>query len=227
MCGIAGALGPKAHDVVVQMTRALVHRGPDGEGFFRSPGVALGHRRLSIVDLEGGAQPIANESNDIQLICNGEIYNSPELRERLIEQGHQFRTNTDVEVIIHLYEEYGERCVEHLRGMFAFAIWDEKRGRLMLARDHLGQKPLFFSQIGNHILFASEVKSILAAKMEAAEVDLEGLWHYVSLRYMADQPLCSKVFANFRQLTLLLLSRVNLKSANTGLRISQKNARAR
>ena len=116
--------------------------------------------RLSIIDLHSGRQPIANEDDTLQLICNGAIYNSPELRKSLISKGHRFKTATDVEVILHLYEEYGDNCVTHLRGMFAFAIWDTKKKRLFIARDHLGQKPLFFCQMNGAFAFASEVKSI-------------------------------------------------------------------
>jgi len=187
MCGIAGVVGENGAGIIEAMTAALVHRGPDGEGYHRGPGIALGHRRLSIIDLEGGAQPLANETNDILLVCNGEIYNSPELRSALMQRGHRFRTDTDVEVIVHLYEEYGLECVTHLRGMFAFAIWDAGRKRLGLARDHMGQKPLFFSRQGRDLLFASEVKGLLASGRIEPEVDLDGLWHYISLRYLPDQ----------------------------------------
>lgn len=187
MCGIAGIVSRNHGSDIRSMTQALVHRGPDGEGYYQDDRIALGHRRLSIIDLQGGAQPIANETGTIQLICNGEIYNSPELRDRLIGAGHSFRTNTDVEVILHLYEEHGRDCVDHLRGMFAFAIWDSERGLLLLARDHLGQKPLFFHQRDDELYFASEVKALLASDQIKPEVDLDGLWHYVSLRYLPDQ----------------------------------------
>jgi len=187
MCGIAGIVSRNRGSDIRLMTQALVHRGPDGEGYYEDDRIALGHRRLSIIDLEGGAQPIANETGTIQLVCNGEIYNSPELRDRLIGAGHRFRTNTDVEVILHLYEEHGRDCVDHLRGMFAFAIWDSERGLLLLARDHLGQKPLFFHQRDDELYFASEIKALLACDQIKPEVDLDGLWHYVSLRYLPDQ----------------------------------------
>lgn len=187
MCGIAGIVAPDAASSIERMTRVLAHRGPDGEGYFHDQGIALGHRRLSIIDLEGGAQPIANEDESVHLICNGEIYNSPVLREQLIEKGHSFRTKTDVEVILHLYEEHGRDCVKFLRGMFAFAIWDKPRRRLLLARDHMGQKPLFFWNEGSEVLFASEIKGILASDRVTRNVDLAGLWHYVSLRYLPDQ----------------------------------------
>jgi len=124
MCGITGMISDRNLDAIGKMTTALTHRGPDGEGFFAGDGIALGHRRLSIIDLEGGKQPIASADNVLQLVCNGEIYNSPEIRERYEAEGYEFRTRTDVEVILPLYLEYGPDCVKHLRGMFAFAIWD-------------------------------------------------------------------------------------------------------
>lgn len=186
MCGIAGIVSSKHRDAIEPMTRALAHRGPDGEGFYSDECIALGHRRLSIIDLEGGAQPISNESGTLQLICNGEIYNSPELRRSLSAKGHIFKTATDVEVILHLYEEHGSDCVKHLRGMFAFAIWDSGQHLLFLARDHLGQKQLFYHWNGEEFLFASEIKALLASKLIAPRVDLDALWHYVSLRFIPD-----------------------------------------
>lgn len=169
------------------MTRAVAHRGPDGEGYYRDADVALGHRRLSIVDLEGGRQPITNEDGTLVLICNGEIYNSPALRSELVKRGHRFKTATDVEVILHLYEEYGSACVPRLRGMFAFAIWDVRQKTLFLARDHMGQKPLFYAETRDGFVFASEPKGVLASGLVAREIDLDGLWHYVSLRYLPDR----------------------------------------
>jgi asparagine synthase (glutamine-hydrolysing) len=187
MCGISGIISDARRDVIVPMTEALAHRGPDGSGYYRDERIALGHRRLSIIDLPTGDQPISNETGDLQLICNGEIYNSPELRRQLIAAGHTFKTATDVEVILHLYEDLGTECVKQLRGMFAFAIWDGRRGRLFLARDHLGQKSLFFHANENEFLFASEVKSILASGLVERRIDLEGLWHYVSMRFTPDR----------------------------------------
>lgn len=169
------------------MTDVLTHRGPDGDGYYSDAQVSLGHRRLSIIDIDGGAQPISNEDGSLQLICNGEIYNSPELRRELSGRGHAFKTQTDVEVILHLYEEHAERCVEKLQGMFAFAIWDARNRSLFMARDHLGQKPLYFHHGAKGFAFGSEVKSVLASGLVDPELDLEGLWHYVSLRYLPDQ----------------------------------------
>lgn len=187
MCGIAGAIGPRAAELTRQMTGALVHRGPDDEGCRLIGKTALGFRRLSIIDVTGGNQPISNESGEIHLICNGEIYNSPELRRELEAAGHRFRTRTDVEVILHLYEDLGEECVTRLRGMFAFAIYDERDGSLLLAKDHMGQKPLFFTEAQGHFLFASEIGGLLASGVVAREIDVEGLWHYLSLRCLPDQ----------------------------------------
>jgi asparagine synthase (glutamine-hydrolysing) len=187
MCGIAGAIGPDAESLTRRMTAALVHRGPDDEGFHAGAEVALGFRRLSIIDLEGGAQPIFNETGEVALLCNGEIYNSPELRRELVARGHRFRTRTDVEVILHLYEEKGAECVRELRGMFAFAIWDARKRRLLLARDHMGQKPLFYYRDGQRFLFASEIQALSASGVVPRELDANALWHYLSLRSMPDE----------------------------------------
>ncbi len=186
MCGIAGIMGSQRNDAIKKMTDIMIHRGPDDSGYFHDDDIALGQRRLSIIDLNSGRQPISNEDNTLQLVCNGEIYNSPELRKELKSRGHQFKTETDVEVILHLYEEHSDDCVKFLRGMFAFAIWDSRRRRLYIARDHLGQKPLFFCQHNGAFAFASEAKSILASEIVKPEIDLEGLWHYLSLRFMPD-----------------------------------------
>jgi len=187
MCGIVGIVSKQGSGSIRSMTDALAHRGPDGVGHFERDGVALGQTRLSIIDIEGGAQPIANEDETLQLVCNGEIYNSPELRRDLVARGHRFRTKTDVEVILHLYEEYGDSCVNHLRGMFAFAIWDAPAKKLFLGRDHLGQKPLFYFRNDDAFVFSSEVKGLFASGLVKPELCLEGLWHYMSLRFMPDQ----------------------------------------
>ena len=187
MCGIVGIVSKQGSGSIRNMTDSLAHRGPDGVGHFERDGVALGQTRLSIIDIEGGAQPIANEDETLQLVCNGEIYNSPELRRDLVARGHRFRTKTDVEVILHLYEEYGDSCVNHLRGMFAFAIWDAPAKKLFLGRDHLGQKPLFYFRNDDAFVFSSEVKGLFASGLVKPELCLEGLWHYMSLRFMPDQ----------------------------------------
>lgn len=186
MCGICGKYNPtgvKSNEIEA-MLQAIAHRGPDDEGYHLNGSIGLGNRRLSIIDLPGGHQPISNEDHTIWLVFNGEIYNFKSLRNRLEAKGHQFRTNTDTEVILHLYEEYGDRCVEHLNGMFAFAIWDEPHQKLLLARDRLGQKPLFYSQEGDGFLFGSELKAILAVSGQAREIDYEAVHHYLSLRFI-------------------------------------------
>ena len=186
MCGIAGLIAPRHAETIRPMTRLMSHRGPDDEGYYSDEHISLGQRRLSIIDLSGGRQPIANEDGTLQLVCNGEIYNSPELRRELEAKGHVFRTSTDVETALHLYEEVGPACAARLRGMFAIGIWNSKTRELFLARDHMGQKPLFFATSGDSIAFASEPKCVLASGIVEKEIDLEALWHYMSLRYLPD-----------------------------------------
>ena len=165
MCGIAGIVrwdgAPIPESDIRAMCSAIVHRGPDDEGVYLGDGVALGMRRLSIIDLEGGRQPISNEDGTVWVVFNGEIYNYRELRRDLEQRGHRFRTDSDTETIVHLYEDLGVRCVDRLRGMFAFALWDERTRQLLLARDRLGIKPLYYAERGGEIVFASELKPIL------------------------------------------------------------------
>ena len=167
MCGIAGRvnfdpLRPVDRDVLVAMTDAVAHRGPDASGYYSAPGIGLGHRRLSIIDLATGDQPLANEDGTVWVAFNGEIYNFADVRAELVSAGHRFRTGSDTEVIVHAYEQWGERSVERFRGMFAFALWDAKARRLMLARDRLGVKPLYYAELpGRGIVFGSELKSLL------------------------------------------------------------------
>lgn len=182
MCGLAGAVAESAETAVRAMTAALVHRGPDDEGYYSDADIFIGFRRLSIVDLDGGHQPISNETGDVILVCNGEIYNSPELRRRLTSAGHRFSTQSDVEVILHLYEQHGVACFSMLEGMFAVALWDKRHKRLVLARDHMGQKPLFYALRGNELYFASEVQAVLASGRIAPALAEDALWHYLSLR---------------------------------------------
>lgn len=186
MCGICGEYSPSgvAPGDINAMLSTLVHRGPDDEGVYINSVIGLGNRRLSIIDLPHGHQPMPNEDESLWIVFNGEIYNYKQLRYELEQSGHKFRTQSDTEVILHLYEEYGVNCVERLGGMFAFAIWDEFKQRLFLARDRLGQKPLFYTQEGNRFLFASEVKAILAACSQGPQIDYESLHHYLSLRFI-------------------------------------------
>jgi asparagine synthase (glutamine-hydrolysing) len=177
MCGICGAVysnpkKPVDRKMLERMTDIMTHRGPDKNGFFVSPGIGMGIRRLSIIDLQTGDQPVSNEDGTITLVCNGEIYNFRELREKLLERGHRFKTNSDVEVIVHLYEDHGERCVDYLRGMFGFALWDASRRRLMLARDRLGIKPLHYSLSAEGLFFGSEQKSILMSGRIERQIDI-------------------------------------------------------
>lgn len=190
MCGIAGIINadPQRAHALQRMLDALVHRGPDGEGVHHDEFVTLGHRRLSIIDLAGGAQPLYNADRSLVLVCNGEIYNYRELRRRLEQDGHRFLTHSDCEVILALYERLGERLLEHLRGMFAFALWDVKRKRLLAARDHLGQKPFFYSFGPQGFAFASEVKGLKALDRRRQRMNLAALDQYLGLR-LIDAPL--------------------------------------
>ena len=171
MCGIAGTWGAASSGAVEAMTAALVHRGPDDSGFHSRHGVRFGVRRLSIMDVAGGAQPTYNETGEICVIANGEIYNHRELRAKLQAMGHRFSSHCDTEVIVHLYEEYGDRCVDHLRGMFAFAVADGDR--LLLARDRLGIKPLYYSTVPGGVVFASEIKALLRCPELRPALDLQ------------------------------------------------------
>ena len=178
MCGIAGSLivgGQARHPDMARMLATLRHRGPDGVNYFTSPLCALAHARLSIIDLETGAQPMSNEDESVWTVLNGEIFNYVELRAELQGQGHRFRTRSDTEVIVHAYEEYGDRFVDRLVGQFAIALWDVRRERLVLARDRVGIRPLFYTKSGGRLLFASEVKAILAVAPERASLDEQGL----------------------------------------------------
>jgi asparagine synthase (glutamine-hydrolysing) len=203
MCGICGEWNAFGCDLasLERMNGALVHRGPDDQGATVLGEVGLAMRRLSIIDLEGGHQPMTNEDSTVFIVFNGEIYNHRELRRHLKSRGHDFRTESDTEVILHLYEERGERVVEELRGMFAFAIWDTRRRRLLLARDRFGQKPLFYRFDGRRFLFASEIKSILAASEATGEpaprLDLQALDEYLTLRFV---PSPRTLFAGIQKL---------------------------
>lgn len=188
MCGIYGVVDLKqlesGQELLARMGRVLVHRGPDDEGYYVGNGVAFGMRRLSIIDLEGGHQPISNEDQTIWTVCNGEIYNFKELRENLEKKGHIFRCHSDTEVIVHLYEQEGVAFLKHLRGMFALTLWDAKHSRLILARDRLGKKPLYIYREPHRILFASEIKSILQAQDVPRRLNLKVLHEYLALGYV-------------------------------------------
>src|SRR4030043_1493450 len=195
MCGIVGFLTSKAgnipeYEILKKMRDVLIHRGPDDVGEYirplneKGPYVFLGHRRLSIIDLAGGHQPLSNEDGTVWVIFNGEIYNFLELREKLKGRGHQFRTNSDTEVIAHAYEEYQEKCFQHFNGMFAIGIWDGKENRLVLARDRLGKKPLYYSYINETFLFASELKAIMIYPSFPRKVDPFSLMKYLFYEFI-------------------------------------------
>ncbi|CAN5357010.1 amidotransferase 1, exosortase A system-associated [soil metagenome] len=202
MCGIAGYVGeglPSGEGAIPlrAMCDAIRQRGPDDAGYFTAPGVALGMRRLSIIDVAGGAQPIGNEDGTVQVVFNGEIYNYRELRTQLLSSGHRFASDTDTEVLVHLYEEKGEDLVHSLRGMFAFALWDAERRKLLVARDRLGIKPLYYWPSGAGMAFASELKSLLALPGFPRRIDLRALAEYLALGYVPD-PDC--IFAGVQKL---------------------------
>jgi len=186
MCGIAGAFGVAGEARLDAMLDAIYHRGPDESGSHvdRDAGLAMGIRRLSIIDIESGSQPIYNEDDTVAVVFNGEIYNYPALRERLEARGHRFETDCDTEVLVHLWEEYGERTPDHLNGMFAFAIWDREAESLFLARDRLGIKPLYYVDDGEGVRWASELRALLAAGADRT-LDERAVSNYFTLRYWA------------------------------------------
>ena len=189
MCGICGFYEYKTHRPAVRRTlsdmlQVIHHRGPDDSGVHMDRDLALGMRRLSIIDLGGGKQPIGSEDGSVVTVFNGEIYNFQSLREELQSRGHLLKTASDTEVIVHLYEDFGEECVQHLRGMFALAVWDATRRRLFLARDRLGIKPLYFTQTGGRLIFGSEIKAILQHPAVQANLNLEALNNFLSLKYV-------------------------------------------
>ena len=189
MCGICGAVsfdpGRFVDSAVLKsMCGALRHRGPDDEGYYEDEFAGLGVCRLSIIDLVTGQQPVTNEDKTLWLVFNGEIYNYPSLRQRLEEKGHVFSSRSDSEVIIHAYEEYGEHCVDEFNGMFAFAVWDKIRRRLVLVRDRLGIKPLYFWADENQLVFGSELKALVAHPGIPREVDPVALDHFLTLEYI-------------------------------------------
>ncbi|MFH1337338.1 MAG: asparagine synthase (glutamine-hydrolyzing) [Nanoarchaeota archaeon] len=184
MCGIIGFAGFMDRVLLKNMADVIRHRGPDDHGYFFDKNISLGARRLSIIDIKGSKQPIYNENKDIVLVFNGEIYNFQKLREELHQLGHNFSTDGDGEVIVHLYEQYGEECVTKLNGMFAFAIWDARKKKLFIARDRLGIKPLYYTQIGNRFLFGSEIKSILQYRGYKPDTDRNALSDYLTFRYV-------------------------------------------
>jgi asparagine synthase (glutamine-hydrolysing) len=199
VCGICGKLNFDVNaevspELVRAMADTIAHRGPDDEGFHVSGQIGLGFRRLSIIDLSGGHQPLANEDHTVWIVFNGEIYNYEELRNDLLAHGHKFRTKSDTEVIVHLYEEYGEKCVEKLRGMFAFAIWDDPQKALFVARDRVGIKPLYYWTDSKSLLFASEIKAILADKQVSRKISPQMIDRFLTFYYVpGDQTLLKDI----------------------------------
>jgi asparagine synthase (glutamine-hydrolysing) len=190
MCGIAGIVSADRLEAddrsrVVRMRDVLAHRGPDDHGLMADDWALLGHRRLSIVDVAGGAQPMANETHTVWIVFNGEIYNHEDLRAHLVHAGHVYRSRSDTETILHAYEQWGTACVDHLRGMFAFAVWDAPRRRLFLARDRLGVKPLYWARHGSRLLFGSEIKALLASGLVAARANEPALPELLATRALA------------------------------------------
>src|SRR5262245_52501435 len=217
MCGIAGIVKLNPDDTVDEvrvkrMRDVLRHRGPDGEGLWLDGPVGLGHRRLSIVDVAAGHQPMANEDETVWITYNGEIYNHARLRPELLANGHRYRTRSDTETIVHLYEELGERCVERLQGMFAFAIWDRRQSRLLLARDRLGIKPLYYAVNDDELLFASEVKAILAGSNHRPTFNESVLPEYLASGFVSGED------TFFRGIRKLLPGRTLTWSAGEGIR---------
>ncbi len=186
MCGIAGYASPEKRTPLLRaLCDGLRHRGPDDAGYFEAPGIGLGMRRLSIVDLSGGHQPMANEDGSVVVVFNGEIYNYVELRAGLVERGHRLTTHSDTETLVHLYEEHGLEMLNFLRGMFAFALWDARKGRLFLARDRLGKKPLNYFLSGSGIVFSSELAPLLDQRLAAWEIDPAALAAYLQFGYIS------------------------------------------
>ena len=190
MCGICGLAyadqRPGDRELLRAMNDAIRHRGPDSEGTYAAEGVGLAMRRLAVIDVSGGDQPISNEDGSLWIILNGEIYNYPDMRQQLEQRGHQFKTKSDTECILHYYEDEGDTCVQRLRGMFAFALWDSKRRRLLLARDRLGKKPIHYTVQNGQLIFCSELAGLLKAMPTRPEMDLESIDRYLSLQYIPE-----------------------------------------
>lgn len=187
ICGLSHSTDQKPQLALLEkMNAAIAHRGPDSDGFHMDAGVGLAMRRLAIIDVNGGDQPIANESESVWIVFNGECYNYPEMRSELERRGHRLSTKTDTECIVHFYEDEGDDCIKRLRGMFAFALWDEKKKRLLLGRDRLGKKPMYYSIQNGTIYFGSELSAVLAALPNKPEINLEAIDLYLSLQYVPD-----------------------------------------
>ena len=232
MCGICGVFildgqPPVADAVIRRMTSTLRHRGPDDEGVYVAPGVGLGHSRLSIIDVRGGRQPISNEDGTIWVLLNGEIYNHLELRQELSQRGHRFSSSSDTESIVHLYEEVGEECFARLRGMFAIAIWDARRHRLLLARDRMGEKPLFYAAVGPSFIFGSELKALLAFDGFSRETDGQALSDYFSFGYVPSPKTIYRNARKVRPAHYLVISRSGVERDNCYWKLSLQHTENR
>ncbi len=205
MCGIAGFIGRGNKETLKKMTDAISHRGPDEEGFFIDGNVFLGHRRLAVIDLKTGSQPMINENGDVTIVFNGEIYNFKDLKDRL--SAHKFKTASDTETLVHGYEEWGEKVFEHLNGMFSVAIWDAKNKKLVIGRDRFGEKPLYFAILPGAFVFGSELKSICEYPDFKKRINLLSLEKYFFYEYI---PSPHTIFENVKKLgpgqALLVLS---------------------
>ncbi|HBC85689.1 MAG TPA: asparagine synthase (glutamine-hydrolyzing) [Lentisphaeria bacterium] len=230
MCGIVGIVhldgSPVLPEILASMNSAIIHRGPDGEGIWHDGPAGLAHRRLSIIDLAAGKQPMTNEDGTVWITYNGEIYNHVELRRNLENKGHKFKTSCDTEVIVHLYEEYGRDCVTFLNGMFAFGIYDVKNRVLFLARDRMGQKPLVYFSDGKRCVFASEMQALLKHPQMSREINLQSLHDYFSLQYV---PHPDAIYSKVKKLPPSHTLEINLQFGKTRLnrywkcRFDQKN----
>jgi asparagine synthase (glutamine-hydrolysing) len=210
MCGICGIFGREDKNLVEKMLEALKHRGPDAHGVYSDKNISMGHARLSIIDLsEKATQPFTNEEGTIQGMVNGEIYNFQKLRSFLENKGHKFLSNSDCETVVHLYEEYGLEFVKELRGMFALAIYDRQKNRLILARDHIGKKPLYYYHDGNTLIFASEIKAILESGVQR-EIDNDALWSYLKFPYTIGEKTLFKGIKKILPATMLVMENNNL-----------------
>ena len=216
MCGIAGIYrrhgAPVPEDLLRAMTARLAHRGPDGDGFHVEPGLGFGHRRLSIIDVAGGAQPMSNEDGTIWVTFNGEIYDFEEKQRWLESRGHRLCTRSDTEVIVHLYEELGEQVIEALNGMFALAIWDGPARRLLLARDRLGQKPLYYHWDGERLVFASELKGVMAAPWVPRERSESALDAYLTFGYVPSPSTIYRGVGKLRPGHIMVFDEANVRT---------------
>ena len=202
MCGICGHLNserdrPMNAALLIRMNQTLQHRGPNDEGFYADGNISMAMRRLSVIDLVGGKQPVTNEDGTVAVTFNGEIYNFKQLRTELIQAGHRFATNSDTEVIVHAYEQWDDDALNHFNGMFAIALWDKRRERLLLARDRMGKKPLYWHHSQEGLLWGSEAKALLAVPWIERRVNTLALHHYLTLQYVPD-PLT--IFENINKL---------------------------